>query len=277
VLVVGSLPPPERARSVSLRAEVTALLADGHSVEVVAPDPLATAHRYLGAGGLPGCLQLWPMVGRFDSVLVQLQSGLPVRARAGRFERAVSLTAFSLVLRRGAHVVVRLESLDDLPGGPGGSAALRVWRRAERIELGDEEQQAAFVAAVGRRAERLVVSASTVPPPDDDEGEWTDGEDASIEQVLALVRKRATRERRALASLDLPHVSGWDSLPAPGIAMTDSDVTALGPPPTPRNPTDLARKALAAADRRPSLWRFARVVRLARRGVYALLRPGRAD
>jgi len=215
------------------------------------------------------------MLGRFDLVLVQLQPGLPVRARAGRFERIVSLIAFSFVLGRGAQVVIRLESLDDLPGGPGGSAALRVWRRADRIVLGSEEQRAAFLGAVGRHGERLAVTASEAIELDDDGGGWVEGADASIEQILALVRKRAARERRALASLDLPHVSGWDALPAPGMAMTEADVAALGPPAMPHNPTDLARKALAAADRRPSLWRLARAVRLARRGVYGVLRPAR--
>ena len=275
VLVLGSLPPPERARSHALRSEVAGLLKEGHTVEVIAPDPVATAHRYLAVGGLPGCAQLWPVLGRFDSVIVQLQPGLPVRTRAGRFERIVSLTSFSFVLGRGAQVVIRLESLDDLPGGPGGRAALRVWRRADRIVLGNEDQRAAFMTAVGRHGERLVVEASEAVKPDADDGGWATDAEVSIEQVLALIRKRAALERRGLASLDLPHVSGWDALPAPGMAMTEADVAALGPSAVSRNPTDLARKALAAADRRPSLWRLARAIRLARRGVYAVLRPGR--
>ena len=73
------------------------------------------------------------MVSGFDSVVVQLQPGLPVRARARRFERSLSLLVFSLVLRRARRVVIRLERLEDLPGGPGGQAAMRVWRAAERI------------------------------------------------------------------------------------------------------------------------------------------------
>ncbi len=61
--------------------------------------------------------------------------------------------------------------------------------------------------------------------------------------------------------------------------MTDSDVALLGPPEAPRKPADLARKALAAADRRPSLWRAARFARLARRGAREVLhgRPDVAD
>jgi hypothetical protein len=249
----------------------------GHTVEVVAPDPVATAHRYLSVSGLPGCIQLLWMVSGFDSVIVQLQAGLPVRARAGRFERAVSLFVFSLVLRRGHQVVIRLQSAQDLPGGPAGSAAFRVWRRAERIVLGDEAELALFLSAVGRRAERLEVTACIASPDDEDGGGWGEGVDPSIEDVLAQVRKRAARERRALASSEVPHVSGWDQLPSPGLAMTEADAAALGPGEAPRKPADLARRALAAADRRPSLWRFARAARLARRGAYAVLRPDRSD
>jgi hypothetical protein len=94
VLVVGSLPPPERARAEALRTEVVSLLAEGHMVEIVAPDPVATAHRYMTTPGIPGCVRLATMLSGFDSVVVQLQPGLPVRARAGRCERALSLVAF---------------------------------------------------------------------------------------------------------------------------------------------------------------------------------------
>jgi hypothetical protein len=277
VLVVGSLPPPERARSEALRAEVVSLLADGDTVEIVAPDPVATAHRYLTAGGLPACIQVATMVSGFDSVIVQLQPGLPVRARAGRLERSVCLFAFALVLRRAHRVEIRLERLEDLPGGPGGRAALRLWRAAERVVTEDEEQRARFLDEVGRQADRLVVTSRPAVEVADDEGAWADGEVASVENVLELVRRRAARERRALASSDAAHIAGWDRLAAPGLAMTDADTALLAPSEVPRKPADLARIALAAADRRPSLWRFARAARLARRGVYAVLRPGRTD
>ena len=79
VLVVGSLPPPSCAPAEALRELVVGLLAEGHSVEVVALDPVATAHRYIVKGGITGCLRLARMVPSFDSVIVQVQPGLPVR------------------------------------------------------------------------------------------------------------------------------------------------------------------------------------------------------
>ncbi|MGA3216408.1 MAG: hypothetical protein ABSD97_12060 [Acidimicrobiales bacterium] len=276
VLVVGSLPPPERARAEALRVEVAGLLAEGHTVEVVAPDPIATAHRYLSARGVPGCIQLAAMVSGFDLVVVQLQAGLPVRVRAGRFERTVSLYVFSFAMRRARHVVLRLESAEDLPGGPGGRAAFSVWRGAERIVIGGEDERAEFLAAVGKRAESLAVSSTPLEEPGADDGGWGEGPEVSVENVLELVRRRAARERRALASSDVAHSPGWDRLAAPGIAMTEADVALLGPD-AQRKPTDLARRVLAAADRRPALRPFVRGVRLARRGVYSVLRPARAD
>ncbi len=193
VLVVGSLPPPERARSEALRAEVVRRLADGDTVEIVAPDPVATAHRYLAAGGLPACLQVATMVSGFDSVIVQLQPGLPVRARAGRLERSVCLFAFAVALRRAHRVEVRLERLEDLPGGAGGRVALRLWRCAERVVTEDEEQRARFLDEVGRQADRLVVTSRPAAEVVDDEGAWADGGVASVENVLELVRRRAAR------------------------------------------------------------------------------------
>ena len=214
VLVAGSLPPPESARATALRSEVARLLAEGNTVEVVAPDPVATAHRYLSPAGLAGCVRLASMVSSFDSVVVQVEPGLPVRARAGRLERALSLLAFSLVVRRGRDVVIRLDRLNDLPGGPSGRAALQVWRNAERIVVGSEDQRVAFVTAVGSQQSRCVVSSARSRGEEGDDGWWGEGGEASAENVLELVRVRAARERRGLAASPSAHVAGWDRLPA---------------------------------------------------------------
>ncbi len=277
VLVVGSLPPPESARAEALRTEVVGLLAEGHAVEVVAPDPVATAHRYVTTAGIPGCIRLSTMVSGFDSVVVQLQPGLPVRARAGRWERALSLVAFSFALRRGRQVEIRLERLDDLPGGPSGRAALLLWRSAERIVVGGEDQRAAFATAVGRPGERLVVSAHDAHEVDADDGGWGEGTDASAENVLELVRKRAARERRELTATEPAHFAGWDRLATPGIAMTELDSPVPGAPQAQHKLGDLARLVLAAADRRPLLQPAAMAARIAYRSVSSVLGRDRPD
>jgi|GEM_PF-628104 hypothetical protein len=280
ILVVGSLPPSESARAEALRVEVVGLLAEGHTVEVVALDPVATAHRYLTMGGIPGCVRVATLVSGFDSVVVQLQPGLPVRERAGSLERNLSLVALSFALRRGRQVVIRLERLDDLPGGAGGRAALFLWRSAERIVVGGDDQRAAFFAAVGRPAEGMVIGSSRehdVHEVDADDLGWGEGTDTSAENVLELVRKRAARERRQLAASESAHFAGWDRLPASGTAFTELDSAVSQSPHGPRTPGDLARSALAVADRRPLLRPAVRVVRAGFRSARALLQPDRSD
>ena len=244
VLVVGSLPPPESTRAEALREEVVGLLAEGHTVEVVASDPVATAHRYMTTGGIPGCVRLATMVPGFDSVVVQLHPGLPVRERAGRLERELSLVALSLALRRARRVVLRLERLDDLPGGPGGRAALLLWHSAERIVVGGDDQRAGFVAAVGRPEESLVIGLARehgVHEVDADDGGWGEGTDVS------------------------------------GTTLTELDSAASQSPQAPRKPGDFARSALAVADRRPLLRPAVRAVRVGYWSAKAVLRPDRSD
>ena len=279
VLVVGSLPPPESARAQALLAEVVGLLAAGNTVEVAAPDPVATAHRYITVGGVPGCLRLWTMVAGFDSVVVQLQPGLPVRQRAGRLERELSLVALSLVLRRGRHVVLRLERLEDLPGGPCGRGALLLWRSADRIIVGSDGEREALVAAVGAPVEGAVTSPaheSGVLAAGADDGGWGEGTDTSAENVLELVRTRAARERQELAG-ESPHLPGWDRLPATGIASAEMDLVLPRAPQGPRAPGDLARSALAVADRKAWLRPAVRAVRLGYRSGRDLLSQHEPD
>ncbi|MGA2803365.1 MAG: hypothetical protein ABSF89_03080 [Acidimicrobiales bacterium] len=279
VLVVGSLPPPESARAGALRTEVVGLLAEGHTVEVVAPDPVATAHRYISASGIPACVRLWTMVSGFDSVVVQLQPGLPVRERAGRLERELSLVALSLVLRRGRHVVVRLESLDDLPGGPAGRGALLLWRSADRIVVGSDAERAALVAAVGAPLESAVTGSRPehgAPAARADDGGWGEGSDISAENVLELVRMRAARERQELAG-ESAHLPGWERLPATGVASAELDLAQSRAPERPRTPGDIARSVLAVADRRPVLRPVVRAIRVAYRSARDLLGQVRAN
>ncbi len=277
VLVIGSLPPPDGDRARALRTEVTRLLSDGDKVEVVALDPVATAHRYLGPGGIVGCLRLATMVGGYDSVVVQLEPGLPVRARAGRAERALSLLAFSFALGRAHEAVIRLECLEDIPGGLGGRAAIRAWRNAGQIVVRDELERAGFLSAVGRAGPPVVVSEPRIREADPGEGSWGDGAEASAENVLGLVRLRAARERRDLALVRTGRVIGWDRLPAPGVPQLDFDATSLETSQAPGGLVGLARSALAAADRRPLLRPAAAAVRAARRNAYAVLRPDLSD
>ena len=129
--------------------------------------------------------------------------------------------------------------------------------------------------AAGEIADRVVVSPAAAGDPGLDDGGWGEGADASAENVLELVRRRAARERRAVAGPAPARILGWDRLPAPGIAMAELDASLPQPAPA-RGLGGLARSALAVADRTP-LRPVAMAARTARRQAYAVLRPDRSD
>jgi hypothetical protein len=143
--------------------------------------------------------------------------------------------------------------------------------------VGGEDQRAAFVTAVGRPGERLVVCSQDAHEVDADDGAWGGGTDASSENVLELVRKRAARERRELTATEPAHFAGWDRLATPGIAMTELDSPVPGVPQAQHKVGDLARSALAAADRRPLLRPVATAARVAYRSVSSVLGRDRSD
>jgi len=103
-----------------------------------------------------------------------------------------------------------------------------------------------------------------------DDGGWGEGTDTSAENVLELVRTRAARERQELAG-ESPHLPGWDRLPATGIASAEMDLVLPRAPQGPRAPGDLARSALAVADRKAWLRPAVRAVRLGYRSGRDLL------
>ncbi len=269
------------ARAEALREEVVGCSPRGtrsrSSRWIRSRQPTATWPR----GGIPGCMRLATMVPGFDSVIVQVQPGLPVRERAGQLERELSLVALSFALRRARHVVIRLECPDDLPGGPGGRAALRLWHSAERIVVGGDDRTSGLCvcARQHRRSHWLLIllvehAADTV---DADDGGWDEGADVAAENVLELVRKRAARERRELAASGSARFAGWDRLAVSGIALTELDSNGSEAPEAPRGLGDRARSVLAFADRQQLLRPGVRAVRVGYRIAKAALGPQRSD
>ena len=176
ILVAGSLPPPAHGHRAALLEEVAQLRAGGHAVEVLSLDPLAAAHRYMRAPGLPAALEVALAGRRFDSVVVQLEPGLPVRTGALRAERAAALLALAAALRRLPEVTLRWDRPDDLPGGPGGRAGRALWGTASRIDLGpavDADQLAALLPDGRERLRDVRPGAAT--PIAEPEVNWVTG------------------------------------------------------------------------------------------------------
>ncbi|MGC9961642.1 MAG: hypothetical protein ABSE47_07030 [Acidimicrobiales bacterium] len=280
VLVVGSVPPPLTGRRQSLLAEVLRLRREGHEVQIVGLDPLSAAHRYLSAPGIPAATEVGLLARKADAVVLQIEPGLPVRLTAGRLERAAALLVLSKALSRKANVTLRVEHLDDLPGGPGGRAGMQLWAGASRIEVGDDETLQQMLGILGPHAERVSLMVRSDLATESEGGPtivrdgWGEGADTTAGQVQAVVRARAAEERQALAVRGLllageqprPRVPQWQWLPTPGAGVPDlgpirlehGRYRARGRQPRPRR--SLLQKvsvrraatwALASAERRP--------------------------
>jgi hypothetical protein len=256
---------------------VLELRGAGHDVEIVSPDGLSAAHRHLASKGFAGTVEIGLAARKADAVVVQLEPGLPVRRTAGRAERALSLVALAIALRGARDVRLRLDHLDDLPGGPGGRAALELWKSATRIDVGDEAARALLAAVLGTGGSRVVLARRgtsswgrqhaadhhhTAPASD-----WGDGADVTADAVMAVVRRRAAAERASISERadqaqaaagrhgGSQHVPLWEWLPWPGAGAPDLDAASGGSSGTARGARSAARRVLvpvlAAAERRP--------------------------
>lgn len=296
VLVVGSVPPPICGHRKALLAEVLRLANQGHDVEIVSLDPLSVAHRYVARSGVPAALEVASLARKADLVVLQIEPGLPVRHGAGRGERLVALLLLAAGLRLARDVTLRLQHADDLNGGPGGRAAIQLWKAADHIEVGDEALRTDLAAVLGPLCSRV----SVMPAPSAS-GEnrnvglhavapdgWAGGATTTASQVQAVTRARAAAERQTLAANGRLSVRGggsvripqWQWLPTPGAGVPDLwqvHGEAARPVPASARPEAKARRSspsrstrlavtalLAAADRRRLT---APVARLARVGL----------
>ena len=231
VLVVGSLPAARARprRGVAGRGRRPA--RRGPHGRGRRADPIATAHRYLSARGLPGCLQLAAMVQA--STRSSSSSSPDCRCGPDAGQVRAHRLALSAVLVRpapGSRCRRPPRDREDLPGGPGGRAAFSVWRRADRIVIGGEDERAEFLAAVGKRAETPgrelnSVRRSLVPMRRLGRGSPRSRPRTCSSSSAGGRRGKGGRSHRLTRRI-LP--VGTVS-PAPGIAMTESDVALLGP------------------------------------------------
>jgi hypothetical protein len=98
--------------------------------------------------------------------------------------------------------------------------------------------------------ERVTVGPGRGHRPAADSGGWGDGQRTSAETVLELVRGRAAQERRETSPAAAAQFAGWERLAIPGAEGAESRPTMLRPPRSRRKLGELARLALASAERR---------------------------
>ncbi len=269
VLVVGSLPPPLSERARGLLAEVVRLRSEGNEVEILSPRANTVAHRHIAAPGAAAALEVALAARGSDEVVLQLEPGFPFAASAGRAGRAVGLGALATALKScGLPVTLRLHSVHDLPGGPGGRAAEGLWALARRIEVGGEETLESLQAVLS--PETAAKLALGLPPLQLGSGRRPETAlvgGANLEDATALVRARSAADRslitrgRGEGVAELP-LGEW--LPSPGAGVPFPGELQRQPRPS----TPLARRAgravLHAADSASLTRPLARGLRVAR-------------
>ncbi|MHB1508682.1 MAG: hypothetical protein ACYCST_08615 [Acidimicrobiales bacterium] len=237
VLVVGSVPPPPGSHRDDLLGEVLRLRDEGHDVDVVSLNRLGAAHRYLSAPGALVGLEVGLLARRAGAVVLQIEPGLPVRHSAGRLERSLALLLLAAALRIVPEVTLRLDSLDDLPGGQGGRAAIELWKAADSIEVADEAIRSTLDEILGPLGSKVVVTPGfveatrgAVPCDPAALDGWSDGALTTASQVQAAVRARAAAQREVLGAQGRLPVKGggqgvrvqqWQWLPTPGAGVPD--------------------------------------------------------
>jgi hypothetical protein len=284
ILAAGSVPPPANGHRASLLQEVARLRGEGHDVDVLSLDPVAAAHRYMGAPGLPAALEAGLAGRRFDRVVVQLEPGLPVHPRARRAGRAIALMAFAAVLHRLPDVTIRWDRPDDLRGGPGGRPGQALWAAAQRIEVGPAIDTDQLTSLLPDGWDRLrIVPAGAAKPIVEPEVDWGDGAAVSATQVNEVVRRRAAATRQSLqmsppqGSAAGARVEQWEWLPAPELGVPNfRQLVADGPAhhAAARSMRRLATATLAAAERHGSTRAAAQVARWALSELRAAGRSG---
>ena len=140
VLVVGSYPPPARGEAYRTVATVHRLGAQGDDVDVLSRRGSAAQRRGPIAGPF-GALQAWWHGRRYDAVVVQVESGAPLRVshgRRARIDRVVDCLAWGLALRGLRDVTLVVPDTDAVPRSVGGRTGRFLWTAADRLLVSSE-------------------------------------------------------------------------------------------------------------------------------------------
>lgn len=196
ILLVGTVPPPADEFSRSLAEIGAQAVENGDELDVLSPDPRSAAHLHAALGGLRLAIHLAVRAHRYDALILRIEAGVPLGAKAGRLERAISLNALGLALGLWQQVTLRIDSPMPLPGGVGGRATNKLWKSADRIVVANAADQAELCLVPGLDEARIrLVEPVTAKRGEPVDGWAQLGEEPSREAVLAMVRARAAKQR----------------------------------------------------------------------------------
>jgi hypothetical protein len=197
VLVVGSYPPPAHGEANRTVATVHRLGAHGDDVEVLSSHGSAAQFRGPIAGPA-GALVMWWRGRRCDAVVVQIESGAPLRVshgRRARFDRVVDCLAWGVALRAVHSATMIVTDPDVVPRSVGGRSGRFLWTAAERLVVANERARRRLIDDGGAPDDRVELAPAPAAPLRATDDGWDDVTDAAA--VMERVRRRAAEDRRA--------------------------------------------------------------------------------
>jgi hypothetical protein len=197
VLVVGSYPPPAHGESHRTVATVHRLGAQGDQVDVLSRPGSAAQLRGEIAGPL-GAFRTWWRGRRYDAVVVQVESGAPLRVshgRRARIDRAIDCLAWGVALRWLRDVTLVVPDTDVVPRSIGGRTGRFLWTAADRLLVSSEHGRRRLVDEGGADDARVELPAAAPSVERSVDDGW-DG-NADIADVMDRIKQRAAEDRRA--------------------------------------------------------------------------------
>ena len=196
VLVVGSYPPPAHGESHRTVATVHRLGAQGDDVDVLSRRGSAAQLRGPIAGPA-GALLTWWRGRHYDAVVVQVESGAPLRlsdGRRARIDRVVDCLSWGLAMRAVKDVTFVVADTDVVPRSVGGRTGRFLWTAADHLLVASERGRRRLVDEGGAPEERVELPELAAMPSSTQDS-WSEVSDAA--EVMQLVHRRAAQDRRA--------------------------------------------------------------------------------
>lgn len=197
VLVVGSYPAPAHREANRTVATVHRLGAQGDDVDVFSRRGAAAQFRGTITGPL-GALLTWWHGRHYDSVVIQIESGTPLRVshgRRARIDRLVDCLSWGIALRALRSVTMVVPDTDVIPRSVGGRSGRFLWTAADHLLVTNDRGLRRLVDEGGAPEDRVELPPVTAPRHRRGDEGWGDVTDAA--DVMERVRRRAAEDRRA--------------------------------------------------------------------------------
>ena len=148
--------------------------------------------------GPAGALLTWWRGRRYDEVVVQVESGAPLRVshgRRARVDRLVDCLSWGLALRGVRSVTLVVPDTDLVPRSVGGRSGRFLWTAADHILVASERGRRRLVDEGGAAEDRVELPEVAPAPVRRADDDWHDATDAAA--IMERVQRRAAEDRRA--------------------------------------------------------------------------------